>query len=657
MGGKKSKKKKSRRPADDEEQEPLPIERGEAEFANAAAVNADDEVVSADEEDPPVDDDDDEDAVPAPIAEPDLFGEAEPAFTEDGLAVATAIDAAGEDDYIYAAIEYDPDSKPPLHKNQRFRVYTCLAFVVVVSVITVVVVFVSKSAKAADITDVEVLVNGDPSASPTAPPTTDREASGIREQVEAGILQRGANFTDMDEADPRYRALDWILHYDQQQLDSDDVRLYQRYVLALLGFQLDSLAWKDCGEHRIFGNVTERFANENCAVVDVYGTGRTEAHHVWLSSADECGWYGVVCSSDDVVRGLELMGNQVIGEIPPEISQLRFLSYLALNGNCLYGTIPPEFGQMHNLLSLELHGNGLSGEFPVELYDASKLQLLNVAMQYLYPHGQCQMSNGTFVSTLYERGGVSSDQYNHGLWGQVLTPNASRWESMKGLHLFDNSFSGVIAEEIGELKYLVYLKAQNNDFSGYLPNGLAKLKRLRELHLQENSHYGDLLPDIGYMEDLQDLRLGGNMMFGPIPDSLYKLSKLKMLWLQDTLFCTEDWECRVTKDEGFSGTLSTEIGNLKKLSYLILNANPFEGSIPTEIGLCEKLSILHVHKTNFDGRSPRELCELRDKELHGQGGVFYSDCRPNNSTQDPFFRCDCCTDCCDHTTQVCIADD
>lgn len=654
---KKKKKKKSRHRSDDDDDEeaPLPIERGEAEFAQAAAVNADREVAG---DSGAAGDDDDEDAVPAPIEEPDLHAAVDvavPQFTEDGLAVATAIDASAEDDYIYAAIEYDPDSKPPLHKNQRFRVYTALAFVVVISVVTVVVVYVTKSAKAAEVTDVEVLVNGDPTGSPTGAPTTDREASGIREQVEAGILQRGANFSTIDDLyDPRYRALDWILHYDQQQLDSDDKRLYQRYVLALLAYALDSLAWIHCGEHRVFGNVTERYKNEDC---QVEGVGGFKPYKVWLSSTDECSWYGVICSSDDVVRGLELMGNGVVGEIPPEISQLRFLSYLALNGNCLYGTIPPEFGTMRNLLSLELHGNGLSGDLPVEMYDASKLQLLNVAMQFEYSY-QCQMSNGTWVDTLYERGGISSDEYNWGLSGVLLSSNVSKWESMKGLHLFDNSFYGGIAEEIGDLKYLVYLRAQNNQFSGMLPNGLLRLKRLRELHLENNRFYTDIPPDIGQMKDLQDFRIGNNEGHGRIPDSLYDLTKLKMLWLQDTLACDEyGLNCIISNDVGFAGSLSPKIGQLRKLSHLIINANPLTGVIPSEIGQCEKLSILHIHKTNIEGRSPKELCELRDKELHGAGGVFYSDCRPNNRTREPFFRCDCCTDCCDHTTQVCIADD
>ena len=153
----------------------------------------------------------------------------------------------------------------------------------------------------------------------------------------------------------------------------------------------------------------------------------------------------------------QTVGNDLIGEIPPEISQLRFLQYLALNGNCLYGTIPPEFGKMPNLLSLELHGNGLSGELPSEMYDASKIQLLNVAMQYQYAF-QCQMSNGTLVNTLYERGGVVGEGqervFNAGLSGKVLGPAVNKWTSMKGLHLFDNSFYGNMTDNLGDLKYL-----------------------------------------------------------------------------------------------------------------------------------------------------------------------------------------------------------
>ena len=232
-------------------------------------------------------------------------------FSEDGLAVAMAVDTAAEDEYIYSAIEYDPDSKPPLHKNRRFRVYTCLALSIVIAVVAIVVVYVAKSAKGDEVTN-ETIIWDNPTGAPTPAPISDREMSGIIEQIEAGVLQRTegglVNFTHIKKTnlmDPRYLALDWILHHDELQLESDDKNLYQRYVLALLAFSLDSLAWYACGEHRTFGNVTTNYKNEDCEVQNK-GTGQIEEHKVWLSSTAECSWYGVICSSDDVVRGVEL---------------------------------------------------------------------------------------------------------------------------------------------------------------------------------------------------------------------------------------------------------------------------------------------------------------------------------------------------------------
>lgn len=414
-----------------------------------------------------------EDMSPAPVPEPEVMTAAvgdeeqqqqqQNGFTEDGLAVAMAVDAGAEDDYIYAAIEYDPDSKPPLHRNRRFRVYTCLAIVLIVAAVAVTVIYVTKGAKGVNEQYTEINVNTLPTMRPTASPLTNREQAGIIEQIEAGVLQRGAVFANMTVDDPRRLALEWILHYDQQQLNSDDVNLYQRYVLALLAFSLDSLAWYYCGNHRMVNaNETVDFVQEDCDVLAA--TGQLESHKVWLSSADECEWYGAKCSGNDgVLRGLELsefisfvqvvnfflllppfsliiqfsfppsVGNDLIGEIPPEISQLRFLQYVAFNGNCLYGTIPPEMGSMPNLLSLELQGNGLSGEIPTELNNADKLQLLNGAMQYQYPY-QCAASDGRIVNTIFAKGNPENG-YNWGLMGSTLGDNVNKWKSMKGLHL------------------------------------------------------------------------------------------------------------------------------------------------------------------------------------------------------------------------------
>jgi hypothetical protein len=77
-------------------------------------------------------------------------------FSKDGLAVAMAVDTTAEDKFIYLAIEYDPNSKLPLHKNRRFRMYSCIALIIVLCVTVIVVVYITKSTKADEIVSLSV---------------------------------------------------------------------------------------------------------------------------------------------------------------------------------------------------------------------------------------------------------------------------------------------------------------------------------------------------------------------------------------------------------------------------------------------------------------------------------------------------------------------
>lgn len=111
--------------------------------------------------------------------------------------------------------------------------------------------------------------------------------NSIKEKLEGQVLQRNATFSGMDNDDPRYLALDWLLNTDEMNLGADANNLNQRYILALLAFSLDSQAW---GAN---GNTP---SSEGIA-------GST--YISWLSSTDECLWYNVSCSGGEVV-GLDL---------------------------------------------------------------------------------------------------------------------------------------------------------------------------------------------------------------------------------------------------------------------------------------------------------------------------------------------------------------
>ncbi|KAL7540243.1 hypothetical protein ACHAXR_009966 [Thalassiosira sp. AJA248-18] len=571
-----------------------------------------------------------------------------------GLAVATAVAPDDEPDYVYNAIEYDPDAKPPLHRNRRFRVYTYFSLVLIAVMAVLVVVKITTAAKQEEIVYEEINHQNSPSLSPTSSPITDREASGILEQLEGGVLYvRDQKFSDMERGDPRILALDWILHKDAQQLVSDDVNLYQRFALSVLAYSMDSRAWTYCGDPG------EDYTKEECPIatkIDANTTIMKSYGLAWLSSASECDWFGVTCSTDGVVRGVDLSYNELIGELPYELTALAFIQALALSHNCIFGTIPPELGQMSHLLSLELHGNGLSGEMPQEIYDLEKLQLLNLAEQY-GGERECNSTDGKMVDIKYRLGGLTRPrEENFGLTG-TLGDQIGVWRSMKGLYLHQNSFEGILSPEIGNLRYLRFLWLSDNFIAGSLPSTITKLQNLRHLRLSENFLVSSLPADLGRMNDIEILEVNGNSMFGEIPDGLYKMQKLTHLRLDDTMMAKEPW--LTVPDEGFTGTISTLIGTLKDLEWLILTNNPLSGTIPTELGLCENLSVFRVHRTNVAGSMPQEICILRDKYLNSETGtgVLYSDCRPNNRTDEPFLKCECCSDCCDHTTGVCIADD
>ena len=68
-------------------------------------------------------------------------------FSKDGLAIAMAIDTTAKDEFIYVAIEYDPES---------FRMYSCIALVIVLCMTVIVVVYITKSTKADEIVSLSV---------------------------------------------------------------------------------------------------------------------------------------------------------------------------------------------------------------------------------------------------------------------------------------------------------------------------------------------------------------------------------------------------------------------------------------------------------------------------------------------------------------------
>ena len=157
----------------------------------------------------------------------------------------------------------------------------------------------------------------------------------------------------------------------------------------------------------------------------------------WITNPDLDDWQGVDTQKFDGVTRvtrLDLPNNNLIGEIPEELGNLRYLEHLNLSNahrssiNQLSGSIPKELGNLTILETLSLRNNNLRGEIPATL---GHLQ------------GGCNVSFVGFICR------VRDDHY-------------------VDLNLQNNNLSGEIPAELGNIGYLRHMttKPGNDGLTG-----------------------------------------------------------------------------------------------------------------------------------------------------------------------------------------------
>ena len=367
-------------------------------------------------------------------------------------------------------------------------------------------------------------------------------------------------------------------------------------------------------------------------------------------------WYGV---SGPPIRGqapgyqgrvqvLSLNGNNLSGELPPELVDLKDLLYLNLADNNLTGEIPSGLDSMKELIELDLSNNRLSGEIPPELTNLPRLRRMylggnqftgcipgglrlvaendlselglpfcgeqgtvvhpgtpTAALVAIYnaTGGENWRNNTNWLTSelISEWYGVNIDRRSNRIIGLHLNgnnlsgeipPQLGDLESLKYLNLAGNNLTGEIAPELGDLRNLEKLDLHGNDLSGEIPSQLGNLERLLELHLHENRLSGDIPPELGNLRSLEALLLGGNGLDGVIPAELGRLDNLERLALSEN---------------GLTGEIPAELGNLGNLIYLYLEDNRLGGYIPPQLGDAQRLSRLFVDGNRFIGCIPSTL--------------------------------------------------
>nr|XP_028956314.1 receptor-like protein 3 [Malus domestica] len=188
-------------------------------------------------------------------------------------------------------------------------------------------------------------------------------------------------------------------------------------------------------------------------------------------------------------------------EMPDGNIILKKLEVLDLSFNRLTGSIPGWLGNLPSLFFVWLNNNLISGEFPKEL---CRLQAL--VSQYA-PNQTAQGYHFEFPIYFLrdDNSSLHSSQYKY--------PSSMP----RAISLKNNSLSGNIPFEIGQLQYLQKLDLSVNNFSGNIPNQISNLKNLETLDLSRNHLSGGIPASLSSLNFLASFSVAYNNLEGSIP--------------------------------------------------------------------------------------------------------------------------------------------
>ena len=252
-------------------------------------------------------------------------------------------------------------------------------------------------------------------------------------------------------------------------------------------------------------------------------------------------WHGVTLNQSGRVSRLRLVGNKLLGSIPPAIGALTALEELNLGVNQIGGNIPIEIKLLENSLRiLILSDNLLEGEIPVELSRLASLEELDLSYNQFegsIPNVIGSLLNlehlnlsrnylsGSIPGTFWRLEELNSlNLSNNRLSGSIPSwfgdRNLDFRRNLRVLDLHSNKLTGPLPIEISELSELLYLFLRRNDISGTIPHEYSSLGKLQGLDLSFNPKLSGNVPrDFTQLNDLRFLLTVGTAVCAPHDDA------------------------------------------------------------------------------------------------------------------------------------------
>jgi Leucine-rich repeat (LRR) protein len=270
---------------------------------------------------------------------------------------------------------------------------------------------------------------------------------------------------------------------------------------------------------------------------------------------------------------IRLSGNQLKGQIQPEVLQLKFLSFLSLSFNRL---------------------TNITGAIKI-LMRCKTLRIVFLGRNFLH---EAIPGDDNITSSVAFENLQALDLAECQLTGQ-LPIWLSKLKKLEYLNLYSNRITGSIPVWLSTLPRLLCLELSDNLISGEFPKELCELPALVSPKARFDNSYLNLpiliitTSTIGPYNILSHIGpailVGRNRLSGNIPVEINRLKLLRELDLSHN---------------NFSGSIPYQMSELTNLERVNLSANRLSGEIPTSLSSLHFLSKFSVANNNLHGPIP-----------------------------------------------------